>query len=292
MKKYFDREFLASLERLSLNTNRIKAGINSGERRSPHKGHSVEFADFRNYVVGDDSRYIDWNSYARSEKLHVKLFAEEQDLLLTLFLDISKSMEWGQPSKDLLARQIAGALGYLVLTGYDRVSIAAFSDGLKGYLPPLRGRAAIKQIWGFIEGLACGGKTDFAKSMQQYGRYWRTPGISLVLTDFINIEDLFKGLNYLGSLKQEIILLQILSPDETDPSYYGDWRLIDCETGNKKEVTISTAMLNRYHKKLKSLTDEIKGFCSQRQIYYAQISSESPLEDIILRDMPRAGILK
>ena len=135
-----DPEFTTKLDQLELISRKIFVGKMRGERRSKRRGESVEFADYRNYVVGDDLRYLDWNIYARLESLFIKLFLEEEDLLVTVLLDVSKSMDWGNPHKGLYARRVAAAIAYIGLTNYDRVSLFAYSNGLRGELVGVRGR--------------------------------------------------------------------------------------------------------------------------------------------------------
>jgi len=287
----FDQQFLASLERLSLQARKIIAGKHSGERRSPNKGSSVEFADFRNYSSGDDFRHIDWNAYARTERLFLKLFMEEQDLLLTVFLDLSQSMDWGEPTKVRMAKQIAAAFAYLGLTSFDRVAIGCCSDNLQAYLPPLRGRAALKKVWDFIAELPCKGNTDLNKSLQDFGRYARGGGMSLVISDFMSPSGYEEGLKYLQYLKQDVVVLQLLAPDEITPPLNGDLRLVDCESGDIREVTVTQLVLKAYQRKLQEYCEGIRNFCYQRNFDYLQLSSSDPLEDIILRSLPSAGIL-
>src|SRR5882762_10784720 len=121
-------QFLARLEQLELVSRKIFMGRMKGERRSKRKGQSVEFADYRNYVVGDDLRHLDWNLYARLDRLFLRLFLEEEDLHVYLLIDNSLSMDFGTPSKLHLAKQIAAALGFVGLTNLDRVVVEAFND--------------------------------------------------------------------------------------------------------------------------------------------------------------------
>src|SRR5437762_8112871 len=123
-------QFLARLEQLDLVSRKIFLGLMKGERRSKRKGQSVEFADYRNYVVGDDLRFLDWNLYARLDRLFLRLFMEEEDLHLYILLDVSQSMDFGTPTKLHFARQVAAALGFVGLVNLDRVRVAAFSDRL------------------------------------------------------------------------------------------------------------------------------------------------------------------
>ncbi|MDD3269460.1 MAG: DUF58 domain-containing protein [Syntrophomonadaceae bacterium] len=292
MNTIFDKGFLERLEHLSLLSKRLRAGHNSGNRRSPVKGHSVEFADFRSYTAGDDFRYIDWNTYARSDKLFVKLFMEEQDLLVNIFLDSSLSMDWGKPSKGLLAKQLAAAFAYLGLAAYERVAIAACSDSLLDFLPPQRGRANLEKTWHFIDQIPFQGHTDLNKALRAFGPYARGPGISIIVSDLLAPAGFKEGLKYLQYLQQEIILLQILAPAEIDPDLHGDWRLIDSETGEAREITASAQSLKAYQAKLQQFTGEIRDYCHKRGMRFLQFSSADAFEDVILYNLPRAGILK
>ncbi len=291
MDDLFDQQFLASLERLALQGRKIIAGKHSGERRSPNKGSSVEFADFRNYTSGDDFRHIDWNAYARSERLFLKLFMEEQDLLLTIFLDLSQSMDWGQPAKARTARQIAAAFAYLALSSFDRVALAACSDHLSAFLPPLRGKGSLHRVWDFIDRLPAGGATDLNRSLKEFGRYASGGGMALVISDFMSPPGFQEGLKYLQYLKQDVIVLQLLAPDELEPTLNGDLRLVDCESGETREGTLTPMVIKAYKRKLQQYTDTIRNFCHQRNMGYWQLSAAEPLEDIILKSLPAAGIL-
>src|SRR5712672_3380738 len=143
-------EFMARLDQLDLTSRKLLAGKMKGERRSKRRGQSVEFADYRNYVVGDDLRFIDWNIYARLDRLFLKLFLEEEDLALYILLDVSKSCDYGQPNKAHYFKQVAAALGYIGLVNHNRVSICAVADGVVAETGAMRGRRRVSQMIDFI----------------------------------------------------------------------------------------------------------------------------------------------
>ena len=143
--KFFDSAFLKKLELLSIISKRIRAGQTKGERKSIKRGHSLEFADYRNYSLGDDLRYLDWNVYGRLDKLFIKLFAEEEDLHVHILIDSSKSMEFGNPTKLDYAKKVSAALGYIGLANYDAVGVGSFSGRLSSYVPPMRSKARVFQ---------------------------------------------------------------------------------------------------------------------------------------------------
>src|SRR6187401_1136288 len=148
-----DPSFMARLDQLDLMSRKMLAGKMKGERRSKRRGQSVEFADYRNYTVGDDLRFIDWNIYARLDKLFLKMFMEEEDLALHILIDTSKSSDFGTPNKLQYMKQVAAALGYVGLVNYNRVSLAAVSSRLVIESGGLRGRRKVPQMLGFIDSL-------------------------------------------------------------------------------------------------------------------------------------------
>ncbi len=161
-----DPTFLAKLDRLDVQSRKILQGKMKGERRSKRRGQSVEFADFRNYVPGDDLRFIDWNAYARLDKLFIKLFLEEEDLSLNVLVDVSASTDFGKPHKLTYLRQLAAALGYVGLVNYNRVGISAFSDGVVGETGPLRGRRNVPRILDFLDKQTPAGARRFEPIVQ------------------------------------------------------------------------------------------------------------------------------
>src|SRR5438270_2310293 len=148
-----DPAFMARLDQLDVMSRKLLAGKMKGERRSKRRGQSVEFADFRNYVVGDDLRFIDWNIYARLDKLFLKLFLEEEDLSLYVLLDVSKSCDFGNPNKAQYMKKVAAALGYIGLVNYNRVTIAAMADGIVAETGGMRGRRRVSQMIDFVQNL-------------------------------------------------------------------------------------------------------------------------------------------
>src|SRR6476620_129837 len=148
-----DPAFMARLDQLDLISRKMLAGKMKGERRSKRRGQSVEFADYRNYVIGDDLRFIDWNIYARLDKLFLKLFLEEEDLSLYVLVDVSKSADYGDPHKAMYMKRVAAALGYIGLVNYNRVNVIAMGDGIVAETGPTRGRRRVAQLLDFVSKL-------------------------------------------------------------------------------------------------------------------------------------------
>src|SRR5215210_5224772 len=182
----FDEAFLRQLDRLALVARRPVAGEMQGERRSPRRGPSVEFADFKPYVSGDDFRQIDWNLYARAEKFFLKLFVAEEELTIHLLLDTSRSMDWGEPNKLRYAKRVAGAVGYIALTNLDRVTLNAFGQAREVHLPAQRSRRGALPLFRFLMDLPPGGPADFAAVCRRYARTARTPGPLLLCSDLMD----------------------------------------------------------------------------------------------------------
>src|SRR5436309_3137531 len=163
-----DPQFLARLEQLELVSRKIFMGRMKGERRSKRKGQSVEFADYRNYVIGDDLRFLDWNLFARLDRLFIRLFMEEEDLHFYVLLDNSLSMDFGNPSKLLYAKQVAAALGFIGLVNMDRVVMEAFNDRLTQNMPAVRGRRCLWRMMDFLQQIEQAGPPDKKTSLRTF----------------------------------------------------------------------------------------------------------------------------
>lgn len=290
--RFFDTDFLKKMEKLNIHTRQMLVGKLSGDRRSPKKGISVEFADYRSYTAGDDFRLIDWNTYARFEKLFLKMFMEEQDVVVHILVDCSGSMAHGEGNKERFARQVAGALAYLGLMGLDQVGIAGLRENLAHYLPPVRGREGVWKIWNYLDSLPSKGQTNFNTSLKGFAKYRRSQGMAIVISDFLSPLGYQEGLSYLKYLGQEVIALQVLSPEEVNPELRGDLRLIDVETQEFEEISLTPQLLALYKKHFEAYTNEFKSFCSSRDIAFLQLSTDTSVEEVVLRLLPEAGILK
>lgn len=289
----FDSAFLQRLERLSILNRQPLAGASAGPRRSPRHGASVEFADFRNYVSGDDFRRIDWKAYARLDRLFLRLYRAEEITVISILLDHSVSMQFGNPSKALTAARLAAILSYVALHNYDTVAVAGWGDSIDQYLPGQSGKKAVPRIWQTIARLmdAPALATDFA-SLRTYGKYRRGPGIAVVLSDFLTKSDWRAGLRSLRAGGQEVAAIQILAPEEIDPTLRGDWKLVDAETGAQTEVTISPRVLRRYQQALERHTTAITEFCRREGISFIQLRSDVDLTGTVLTDLRAAAILE
>jgi uncharacterized protein (DUF58 family) len=288
----FDGAFLRKLERLSLAVRRPMPGPAAGPRRSPRHGASVEFADFRDYSPGDDFRRIDWNALARLDRLFVRLYSAEEMTTVTLCLDHSPSMGFGEPSKGLTAARLAAVMAYIALQGDDRVTVAGWGEKLDRYVPPQGGRAAIPRVWSSIAEVmeATTTATDFT-ALRTMGTFRRGAGLSIVFSDFLTETDWRTGLRSLRGTGQEVSVVQILAAEELNPTLRGDWKLRDSESGREVEVTISPRLLRRYEEELEAHTTVIREFCRRQGMAYLQIPSSISIEDVAMSSLRAAGVI-
>src|SRR5258706_10317254 len=224
-----DPDFLAQLEQLELVTRKSFLGRMKGERRSKRRGQSVEFADYRNYVIGDDLRFLDWNLYARLDKLFLRLFMEEEDLHFYVLIDNSLSMDFGQPTKLHYAKQVAAALGFIGLVNMDRVVVEAFNDRLVQSLPPVRGRRSLWRLMDFLEKIEPAGPSDLRKALRTFSLKCSGKGIVVLLSDLMDKGGYEEALRYLVARQLDIYIIQILSQEEIEPEIVRDLQLVDVE---------------------------------------------------------------
>jgi len=283
---------MSKLDQLSFVSRKIFAGKLRGERLSKRRGESVEFADYRNYVVGDDLRFLDWNIYARLEKLFLKLFLQEEDLHVNLLIDVSKSMDWGTPNKALYARRIAAAVAYIGLINFDRVSIFAYANGLQHELPGVRGRRMMFKVIEFLTRMEYDSVGDLPKATKQFAVRHPQTGILIVISDFFDKSGYEDGLRYLLSRPYDCYAMHVLSPDEIEPELAGDLRLTDIEDDDSAEVTVSRALINRYKHNLQAYCTQLKEFCTRRGINYLFTSTEVPFDQILLSYFRNRGLVK
>jgi len=288
----FDSQFLSQLERLAILSRQTLAGQMQGERRSPKRGQSVEFSDFRPYTLGDDFRRIDWNAFARLEKFFIKLFVEEEDITVHILIDASTSMDWGTPNKHEYAARAAAALGYIALVGLDRLTVSAICSTAKnGTFLPARGKRQAHSLFNFLEDLQPDGDLPLRQSLLKYRGSARQSGPLILITDLFD-PDWKQALQVIASGKYEVTLLQILSPEELDPPFSGDLKLLDSETDADVEITADFDLLQRYKVNLLAWQAEIDQFCAKRGIRYIPLDTSIPLQELLFSHLRRQSILK
>jgi uncharacterized protein (DUF58 family) len=279
---------LRRLESLALQVRRAVSGQMGGERRSRRRGQSVEFADFRNYTPGDDFRLIDWNAYARLDRFMLRLFVAEEELPLSLFVDLSGSMDWGKPNKAETARRLAGAIAYVALAALDRVRLTVFADGPTSGGAPYRGRRAAAGLFARLQSLPAGGVTNYEKLVWPIGR--QRPGMTVLITDGLG-EPVDPALMALQRAKQEGAVLQLLAPQEAAPDWSGDARLKDAETGLEREFTATPQTQGSYLRALAQRTDDIQRAAHRRGLRFARLSTAEPIDEMVQITLRRLGLL-
>jgi len=283
---------MARLDSLDLLSRKILQGKLQGERRSKRRGRSVEFADHRPYVVGDDLRFVDWNVYGRLEQLFLKLFLEEQDLTVHILADTSASMGMGQPGKGPFAKRLTAALGYISLVNNNRLTISLFSDGLRAQLANLRGRSLLPQMADLLLAAECAGFSDFDKACRDAAASRIGSGVTIVISDLLFKQGYESGLRRLIGARYDLYVIQVLSPQEIAPDWTGDLRLLDIEDDDAAEITVSSALVKYYQRALAAYCDEIRGFCTDRGAVYVRASSADSVESLVLNVLRRIQLLR
>lgn len=289
----FDERFLKTLEHLHMVSRKVFAGNLRAERRTRKVGSGIEFADHRTYARGDDFRYIDWNLYGRLDKLLLRLFEEEEDLSIYILIDCSDSMAIGSPLPKLhYAMQVGAALTYVGLANLDRVSIIPFSDRLLDRLPPSRGKNRIFRVFEFLKNCAIGGKTDLAGCMKDFVTQNKKRGLAVVISDFYDPKGFEQGINTLRYYKFEPFVLQAYDLREASPNLHGDLALVDCETGDVREVTVSKALLEAYEKEHEKYCKELEAYCTRYAMPFFRTHTSIPFDELVLRIFRSGGFLR
>lgn len=287
----FDEGFLRQLERLQVMLRAPVRGGLKGGRRSVKRGQSVEFADFRDYALGDDLRQLDWNVLARLEKLFIKLYVEEEDVTIHVLLDASASMDSGLPSKLLFAKRAAAALGYIGLASEDRVAITSLGGRAGRRQVALRGSGRVFRLLSALSSIAAAeGPTDLLAAARHAGAQLRGRGVIVLLSDLLdpNADRVIRELAATGS---ELIVLHVLSPQELDPALEGDLRLVDIETGEGIDVTVDLATLDGYRTRLEAWRQGLAHLAARRRATYVPLSSDVPLTELMFAELRRRQVV-
>lgn len=291
---------IARIAPLDLASKRVFAGKLKGERRSKKRGESVEFADHRPYVMGDDPRHLDWNLFARLEVLFLKLFLEEEDLSLHVVIDASGSMDTGEPHKFVFAQRVAFLLGYLGLINLNRVGITVIGGGTRNGTKPgltravrdMRGRRRVTELAEFVLSAEPAGSTSFRAAAERIALSRRGKGVMIVISDLLMKEGYEDGLRLLVGRGYDLMLLHVLSPQELKPPITGDLRLKDVEDADQAEVTISSPLLRAYERTLSVYCKRLEEFCKRRSIGYVLAPSSDDPASVLLERLRSRGVLK
>jgi uncharacterized protein (DUF58 family) len=271
---------------------RDRAGRGAGHRRSPVRGASVEFADFRTYALGDDLRRVDWNVYARLGRLFLRLYHDEQEATVHLLIDVSASMDWGDGEENKLrwAKRLVGALGYVALSGLDRVAVAAISGAELGRPVLHSGAQTALRLFSQVAALQPSEQiTDLDAALSRYPA--RPLGPVVLVSDLLCPTAGREGLRRLAATGNDVTVVHVLAPSEEEPELRGDLRLIDRETGDSRELTIDENLLDRYRVGVASWRNELRNVCHDRGIGYVPIVTSTPPEEVVLESLRRERVV-
>jgi uncharacterized protein (DUF58 family) len=287
-----DPVFMSRLDTLDVMSRKILQGKLQGERRSKRRGQSVEFADHRPYVAGDDLRFVDWNVYGRLEQLFLKLYLEEQDLTVHIVADASASMSFGEPSKEIFIKKLTAALGYVSLVNNNRVTISFIADGVTVQLANMRGRNYLDNMAECLLTTDCDGLSNFDDACRQLAAGRIGSGVMVVLSDFLFKEGYDSGLRRLIGRQYDLYAIQVLCPQELSPDLSGELKLIDIEDADAAEITVSAALSKYYKRNLTAYCNELKDFCTRRGAVYVLANSADSVESLVLNYLRRIRLLR
>ncbi len=276
----FDEDFLKRLESLKLISRHLQPAGMKGEHRVRQRGSGMEFADFRPYVPGDDVRALDWGAWLRLDKLILRLFDEEGDLSIYLFLDTSQSMVAGDPAKFDAARRLAAAMGYIGLYNMDRVSLVCYADGVVDALPELRGQRQVWRLFHQLEKQEAKGPTNLGKAVKHFFATSRRRGLVILISDFFDL-DAIQTLRDLARLRQDLVAISITSPHDNRHDLPHEALLIDSEEGTGHRVRVTPDLRRRYERELADHRDELDKLCRHYGWAWLEAPCELPIDKLV-----------
>ena len=287
----FDQTTLNQLKRLQLVTREVKAGSIRGNRRSTQRGQSIEFADFRDYVPGDDLRKLDWKILARHDQAFMKLMENEEDIPIYILIDGSRSMNWGEGDQNKLtySRRLAAGLGVMSLFTGDQLYIDVL--GTHTSLGPIRGQGNLIRLFETLEHIQVGKELDLYSASLEFNAIRKRPGLLILITDLYFPKGYQDGIKRFQEHGHEVILFHTLSPKELSPELTGELQLVDSETGEPQEVNIDPSILKIYSNRLSAWQHEIRTFCNHRQIRLFPTDTSMPWDHFLLYEMRKMGLV-
>ena len=292
----FVRELEALRRRLEVN---VRSGA-AGERASRRRGGSAEFQDHRPYAPGDDLRRVDWAAFARTGEPVLKLFRAEEDSILRLLVDASASLAFGAPQKLEVARRVAAAIGYLALANGQRTQVLVAREpgdapsgtgtgrGLERVGSPHRGRDALAALLRELSAPVGAGSADLARAVEVTLRRSARPGLLVVVSDFLDPGPVTRALSHACAAGHQVALVQVLAREELEPSFDGDFSLVDAETHAEVELGMDAAAIDAYVARLAGLIDELRSWSRRHRASYVRTSNDEPIEGAVRRFVARA----
>ncbi len=287
----FDKDFLKKLEYLDLIARRLVFGRQQARRASVKKGASIEFKDFREYTPGDDPRTVDWSVYARLGELVIKLFRQEEELDLWILLDSSGSMDFGEPNKFDHARRIAAALAYIGMGNMDSAGVLPFTTELGGGQSRLRGRGHIFRLLDFLTALGASGRTELPRAARTFVARVRRPSLVVLISDFYGLTHAQRALDRPRFFKHQVYVVQVADPWELEPTVRGEIRLVDTESAEHHDLTITDLMLRRYREAFDGFRDGLRRYCMRYAIGYALARTDVAFDAFLLQVLQRGGLV-
>ena len=294
---YLNDGFFSRLEALSIELRANLAGFFGGKHLVKTYGQTVEFADYREYMLGDDIRRIDWNLYSRFEKYFLKLFTDERQMHTQVFLDCSASMGKDNPEKSSYAVAFAAALGYLSVHNMDKVSYKLIKgDKTEDTFGTIVGKRAFFNAMSVIDKLEFDGECDLKNAIINTPNTGNNDGLTVIISDFFTESNWKSAVDYLCYKKRQVLLVQILTPDEIDPYYTGRVNLIDAEsldvTDEKNmKINIDRASQKAYAMAMLEHTNALKQFCNSRGASFVTVCTDEPIERVLFKELMKVGIM-
>ena len=294
---YLNDEFFSRLETLALNLRANLAGFFGGKHLVKTYGQTVEFADYREYMLGDDIRRIDWNLYSRFEKYFLKLFTDERQMHTQIFLDCSASMSKASPEKAAYALGTAAALGFLSVHNMDKVSFKLIKgERAEDPYGTIVGKKSFFNAISNLENLSFDGESDIGKAVTGCPNMGTNDGLTIIISDFFTELDWKKAIDYLVYKKRQVLLVQVLTPDEVDPLYDGRFDLIDAEAEDLSDARNMRLKINRsmqlaYEEAMKDFVADIKSYCNSRGADFISVRTDEPMEKVLFGELLKVGIM-
>ena len=288
-----DEAFLGRLETLQTALKNNIAGMFGGNHKSKTYGSSCEFVDYRNYMPGDDITKIDWNAYARSEVLNLKLYLDERRLHTKIYIDVSRSMEYGSGKKAQAALEIAATLAYLSIAELDKVSIFTVRESeVTEVISAIAGKERYFADIGKLNDIEFGGdcflSDGILPSKVGYG-----DGLSIVISDFLTDHDYESAIDYMVDKKRDLLCVQVLSEEELNPKVRGKNIFYDSENEKKSyRKNINKDIIRAYREAVRYVQERLQGYCAARGAQYALACAEKPVEEFVFEKLIGSGVLE
>ncbi|HCW82037.1 MAG TPA: hypothetical protein DHG49_04805 [Clostridiales bacterium] len=295
---YLNDEFFSRLETLALNLRADLNGYFGGKHFVRSYGQTVEFADYREYQLGDDIRRIDWNLFSRFEKYFIRLFTDERQMDVQIFLDCSASMGKENRTKAEYAVSVAAALGFLSVHNMDKVSFKLIKeDAVEDPFGTIIGKNSFFRAISLLENLNFSDDADISQAVSSCANTGSNNGLSVIISDFLTRKDWKKAVDYLTYKKRQVLAIQLLSPEEEEPTYSGRVSLIDVESGDladprNMKLRITRSLQLAYQEALKDMKADIKSFCASRGADFISVTTDKPVERMLFGELLKAGIME